>query len=129
MHVANSILPTARWLKLAVLYLLAAIALGIAMGASGNFTLRPVHAHVALLGWASLALAGLIYGQYPRAAASRLARAHFWLHNLGLPLMMISLALLLYGITAAGTVLVASEVVFAAGCLAFAFNVFRNLGP
>lgn len=129
MHVTDSTPPASRWLKLAVLYLLAAIALGVAMGVSANFTLRPVHAHVALLGWASLALAGLIYGQYPRAAASWLARVHFWMHNLGLPLMMVSLALMLHGITAAGGVLLASEGIFAVGCLAFAFNVFRNLGP
>lgn len=121
-------LPSTRWLKLAVLYLLAAIMLGVVMGASGDFTLRPVHAHVALLGWASLALAGLIYGQHPRAAASRLAQLHFWLHNLGLPLMMVSLALMLLGNEDAATVLVLSEAVFAAGCVAFAVNVFRNLG-
>ena len=110
-----------------MLYLLAAIALGIGMGASGDFTLRPVHAHVALLGWASLALAGLIYGQYPRAAQSGLASAHFWLHNLALPVMMISLALMLGGFGGAIPVLLLSEFAFAAGCLAFALNVFRNL--
>lgn len=128
MHTAISAPAGARWLKLAVLYLLAAIALGITMGASGDFTLRPVHAHVALLGWASLALAGLIYGQYPRAAQSRLASAHFWLHNLGLPLMMVSLALMLHGVQAAVPALLVSEAALAAGCIAFTLNVFRNLG-
>jgi cbb3-type cytochrome oxidase subunit 1 len=46
----------------------------------------PVHAHVLLLGWASLALAGVVYHLYPAAAGTRLARWHFWLHNGGLAL-------------------------------------------
>ena len=64
------------WLKLAVLYLILGIALGIAMGASQNFTLRPVHAHINLLGWTTMALAGLIYSVFPKAGESGLARLH-----------------------------------------------------
>jgi hypothetical protein len=45
------------WLKLSVVYLIIGISMGIAMGASQNFTLRPVHAHVNLLGWTTMALA------------------------------------------------------------------------
>ena len=46
------------WLKLAVLYLIVGVGLGIAMGATENFTLRPVHAHLNLLGWTTMALGG-----------------------------------------------------------------------
>jgi hypothetical protein len=115
------------WLKLAVVYLIIGIALGIAMGASENFTLRPVHAHVNLLGWATLALAGLIYSVFPKAGRSRLARLHFWLHNLALPVMMAALAMVVTGHTGAIPVLAASEFVAAAGVLIFAANVFLNL--
>jgi hypothetical protein len=45
------------WLKLAALYLVIGVAMGIIMGDSQDFTLRPVHAHVNLVGWAILALA------------------------------------------------------------------------
>jgi len=45
------------WLKLSVVYLIIGIGMGIAMGASQNFTLRPVHAHVNLIGWTTMALA------------------------------------------------------------------------
>jgi hypothetical protein len=45
------------------------------------FILAPVHAHLLLLGWASLALAGIIYHLYPAAGTTRLARIHFWAHN------------------------------------------------
>lgn len=126
--VAVSFSPSATvWLKLAVVYLIAGVSLGIAMGATENFTLRPVHAHLNLLGWATLALAGLIYSVYPQAAQSRLATAHFWLHNTALPVMMASLCLLLLGNTKVVPVLAASEFVAAAGVIVFATNIFMNV--
>ena len=120
---------TTVWFKLSVLYLIVGIGIGIGMGASENFTLRPVHAHINLLGFTVLALAGLIYSVFTEAGASRLARLHFWLHNLALPVMMGSLAMLLFGNTSAVPALVASEFVAAAGVLVFAANVFINLKP
>jgi hypothetical protein len=118
---------TAAWFKLSVAYLIVGVGLGIGMGASGNFALRPVHAHINLLGFTVLALAGLIYSVFPEAGTSRLARVHFWLHNLALPVMMGSLAAMLLGYPGAVPALVVSEVAAAAGVLAFAANVFINL--
>jgi hypothetical protein len=115
------------WLKLAVLYLILGISLGIAMGASQNFTLRPVHAHVNLLGWTTMALAGLIYSVFPQAGASRLARLHFWLLNLALPVMMGALSMLLLGHVAVAPVLAIAEIIAALAILAFAANLFLNL--
>ena len=115
------------WLKLSVVYLIIGISMGIAMGASQNFTLRPVHAHVNLLGWTTMALAGLIYSVFPKAGESRLARIHFWLLNLALPVMMLTLSLLLFGQMAFVPVLGAAEIVAALGILAFAANLFINL--
>ncbi|SFB04145.1 hypothetical protein SAMN04515620_11433 [Collimonas sp. OK607] len=43
-----------RFLKIAVIYLLIGALLGGYMGAAENFALAPVHAHLALLGWASV---------------------------------------------------------------------------
>ncbi len=117
----------AIWLKLAVLYLIVGVGLGIMMGASENFTMRPVHAHINLLGWATMALAGLIYSVYPQAGESRLAKAHFWLNNVSLPVMAISLAFVLTGERGVIPVLAISEIVAAAGILVFAANIFLNL--
>jgi cbb3-type cytochrome oxidase subunit 1 len=97
------------------------------MGASQNFTLRPVHAHVNLLGWTTMALAGLIYSVFPKAGESRLARLHFWLLNLALPVMMGALTMLLLGHTAIAPVLAISEIIGALAILAFAANLFLNL--
>lgn len=115
------------WLKLAVVYLIAGIGLGIAMGASEDFTLRPVHAHINLLGWATMALAGLIYSVFPQAGMSRLARVHFWLNNISLPVMAIALAFVLTGARQVIPVLAAAEIVASIGIVVFAANIFLNL--
>lgn len=117
----------AIWLKLAVLYLIVGVGLGIMMGASEDFTMRPVHAHVNLLGWATMALAGLIYSVYPLAGTSRLGKAHFWLNNVSLPVMAISLAFVVAGERSLIPVLAISEIVAAIGILVFAANIFLNL--
>lgn len=117
----------AVWLKLAVLYLIVGVGLGIMMGASEDFTLRPVHAHINLLGWATMALAGLVYSVYPDAGASKLAKLHFWLNNVSLPVMAISLAFVITGTRALVPVLAISEIVAAIGILVFAANIFLNL--
>jgi hypothetical protein len=115
------------WLKLAVVYLITGVAMGIAMGVSQNFTLRPVHAHVNLLGWTTLGLAGLIYSLFPQAGESRLAKVHFWLMNLSMPVMMVALSVLLFGHQEIEPVLALSEVGGAIGIAAFAANLFINL--
>lgn len=115
------------WLKLAVLYLIVGVSMGIGMGVSQNFTLRPVHAHVNLLGWTTMALAGLIYSVFPNAGKSLLAKTHFWLMNLALPVMMVALGFLLSGNTRLIPMLGAAEIVAALAILAFAANLFINL--
>jgi hypothetical protein len=117
----------AIWLKLAVLYLIAGVTLGIVMGASQNFTLRPVHAHINLLGWTTMGMAGLIYSVFPKAGQSRLAKVHFWLLNLAMPVMMVALSLLLMGNVAMEPLLAGSEIVGAIAIVVFAVNLFVNL--
>lgn len=71
------------FLLLAVLLLIAGAGLGIKMGSTEDFTLTPVHAHLNLAGWASLALFGLVYRAYPQLAERRLAAIHFIFSALG----------------------------------------------
>ncbi|WP_054775081.1 hypothetical protein [Methylogaea oryzae] len=98
------------------------------MGASESFVLRPVHTHLNLLGWATLALAGLVYSVFPQTARSRLAAIHFWLHNVSMPVMMAALAAMLLGRNEAAPVLVAAQFPLVAGIVAFAANVFLHVG-
>lgn len=48
--------------------LLVGVSFGIAMGIAHDFHLAPVHAHLNLLGWTSLALMGLTYRAWPALA-------------------------------------------------------------
>jgi cbb3-type cytochrome oxidase subunit 1 len=60
--------------------LVAGVMLGIVMGMLHDFHLAPVHAHLNLLGWTSLALMGLTYRAFPELMARRgLALTQFWL--------------------------------------------------
>lgn len=86
-----------RWIVAAILYLCVGVAMGVYMGASHDHSLSPVHAHVNLLGWVTLALIGIIYHFFPVAGASRLATVQFWLHNVALVVMMAALAVYLRG--------------------------------
>jgi hypothetical protein len=65
------------FLAAASLCLIGGVTLGMYMGVAHDFTLAPVHAHLNLLGWASLALFGLAYRAFPELAVSRLAVWHF----------------------------------------------------
>ncbi len=113
-----------RFLRIAVVYLVAGACLGLAMGLKENFVLAPVHAHLLLLGWASLALAGIIYHLHPGAATTRLASVHFWLHNLGLPVFMLGLGLLLTG-NDVPVLLPAGAFAVLLGFVCFAINAWR----
>jgi hypothetical protein len=94
-----------------------------------RFQFAPVHAHINLLGWASLALAGLIYHHYPVAASTRLAHWHFWLHNLGLPVFMLGLAFRVSGYEEAERVIAVGALLTLVGVQLFALNLVRNLRP
>ena len=97
------------------------------MGLTQKFVLVPVHAHVLLLGWASLALAGLVYHLYPAASTTRLARFHFWLHNIGLPLFMVGLGFLLTGTESVFLLVLVSAIAVIVGVVLVAANVLLNI--
>ena len=52
-----------------------------------------MHAHVNLVGFASMVLFGLIYRAYPAFAESRLAAAHFLIYTIGAILFLAGLPL------------------------------------
>jgi hypothetical protein len=116
-----------RFLKIAAVYLAIGVSMGLAMGIMQDFALHPVHAHINLLGWATMALAGLIYVQFPQAAQTRLAKIHFWIHNLALPVMMVALAFLLKGHAEATHVLEPASTVMVVGILIFVVNICLNV--
>ena len=116
-----------RLLKIAAVYLFIGVSMGLAMGITQSFALHPVHAHINLLGWASLALAGLIYVLFPAAGETRLARIHFWMHNLALPVFMIALALGLSGYAAFMPAVEVAATVTWLGLVIFVINIWVNV--
>jgi len=118
---------TVRLVKIAVIYLVAGMSLGIWMGIAQDHTLRGAHAHINLLGWATLAVCAVVFHIFPDLARTRLATAWFWLYNLSLPVAMVSLGFMLYGDMRAAIVVKVSHVVLWAAGVLFAANVLINL--
>jgi hypothetical protein len=116
-----------RWIGISVVYFVAAVSLGVAMGASHDFRLKTVHVHANLLGWVSMALMGLVYRVFPSAAASRLAAWHFVLYQAALPVMLGGLAALMFGLRGAEPVVGIASVVMLAAVMCFALAVWLGV--
>ncbi len=111
------------WLRIAVVYFVVAVTLGIVMGASGDHSLMPVHAHLNLLGWVSMTLFGLIGYVYPATTQGRRADVQFWLYNLSVPVLLAMLAALLRGHKELEPLLAVGSIVTGIAVLLFAYNV------
>ncbi|MDR4945812.1 cytochrome-c oxidase [Neobacillus cucumis] len=116
-----------KLIKISVIYFVIGVLLGMYMSMTESFDFTPVHVHINLLGWMSLALAGLIYAVFPNAAETTLAKVHFWLHNISLPIMMIGLALLVSGVDSAGPAVAVGGTLMVLGIIIFAINIFKNI--
>ena len=94
----------------------------------GDHTLSGVHVHINLLGWASMALAGIIYYLFPKAGNHLLAKIHFWGTNIGLPLMMGGLtALLMNGAEQATLFIATGATLVVISVILFTINVLLNV--
>ena len=117
-----------RFVRIAVLWFVACVALGVQMGATMNFMDKPAHVHGNLLGWVSCAVFALLHKAWPRLSLSPLARAHFWLHNSGLVVMVAGLLLMVRGSALAGPLLGVGSTVILVGVVLFAIAVWRATG-
>jgi hypothetical protein len=107
----------------AVLYALVGMVLGMVMGASGDHTLAPVHAHINLLGWASLALMGAFYGLAGNRTPPKLAWANFAASNLGNLVTLPLLTKLLLGDASVAAVMAGGELLVVVGMLLFGLAI------
>lgn len=113
------------FLRSGVIFGLIGMAMGIAMGATHDFSLAPVHAHVNLIGWVSMFLAGLYYTARP-SADGPLARWHFGTAVLGLVLLVPGIVGSLRGLAWAEPVVGTGSVLTIASLALFAVAVFRE---
>lgn len=117
------------FLVIGSLYLFVGILFGMYMGGSGNHELAPVHAHINLLGFTLMTLFGLAYWVIPGLANSSLARAHFWLHQVGALVLLALLFLMMSGNVAeatVGPVMPVAELAILVGIALFAVNLYRK---
>ena len=113
-----------NFLRLGVLSALVGMSLGVWMGANQDFVLRPVHAHINLLGFASMMLFGLFYRAFPAAGRGWLPMVHFALSVLGFLILMPSLTLLILEKPLFMPAMIASEIMLVLSMLLFVIIVF-----
>nr|WP_171355457.1 cytochrome-c oxidase [Geobacillus sp. MR] len=116
-----------KLIKISVVYFVIGVCIGLGMSMTHSFVLTPVHAHINLLGWTALTLAGIIYHLFPQAAATKWAKLHFWLHNIGLPLMMVGVIFVVYGYEAFVLATAIGGVLVTLGVISFAIAVLQNV--
>ena len=81
---------TVWFIRMAMIYFVIAVLLGIYMGVHGSgYPYKPIHTHFNLLGWMSMMIFGVAYHILPRFSgqalwSDRAATAQFWLSNIGL---------------------------------------------
>ena len=90
---------------------------GIIMGKSEDFTLMPAHAHLNLVGWATMGLMGTFYALSGRGG--RLGWLNFGLSTAGVIVMIPSLAIYLAGNKAFEAGVIAGSVITFLGMLTF----------
>lgn len=119
-----------NFLVIGAVYLLVGILLGMYMGGSGDHLLAPVHAHINLLGFTLMTLFAICYKVFPALASGKMATAHFWLHQAGTLVLLISLFLMMSGTlpeATVGPIMPFAEGAVFLGILTFAVNAFRNV--
>ena len=112
--------------RLAVLYLICGITLGLVMAGSHDHSAFPAHAHLNLLGWVSLFLFGIYYRLNPRLDESRAARIQVGIWSLGVVVMSIGVGLVHTGHQAGDPIAAVGSLVILAGMLFFGWLVWRT---
>lgn len=116
-------------LRISVVLFLIGLLFGIGMGVTEDFRLAPAHAHLNLIGFVTLFLAGLYYGMVPAAAATKLARLQAWTAVVGAVIFPIGIGLTVtIGPQYAAVAIVGALVVLLAMAL-FAWIVFSFGAP
>ena len=119
---------SAAFFAFGVLCVLIGMGWGMHMGASENFTLAPAHAHLNLVGWATMALYGTFYALTEATLHKRLAWTNFVVSALGVIAMIPALAMFLQTQNPKYvSYMVLGEVLTVLGMLIFAVSVIREL--
>jgi peptidoglycan/LPS O-acetylase OafA/YrhL len=112
------------FMRFAVIFGVIGMVMGIGMGASHDFSLAPTHAHINLVGWVTMFLAGLFYRTHPESEKP-LGRLHLLLAVLGLFILATGIAGIAYNQSWGEPMAIGGSLLTLAAMLVFAFAVFR----
>ncbi len=116
-------------LRVSVVLAVIGMLLGIGMGIKQDFQLAPAHAHLNLLGFVALFLAGLYYNVVPKAADTLLANIHAWISIIGAVLFPIGIGAVLLGGPNYELFTIIGSLIVLVGMLLFAAIVLRYGAP
>ena len=113
--------------RIAVLFVVIGMIVGVYMAASHEHALAQAHAHINLIGWVSLFLIGLFYERRPQLDKSAGARWQVIIYSIGAVVTNASLAALLLGNTGAEPGAAAGSFIVLGSMIWFGWLVFRNV--
>lgn len=123
----------ARWIKIAVVYFFIGVIFGLYMHFTVELQYGATHAHINVVGWLTTGLIGVIYSVYPQAGNSLMGKIHFWLYNIGLPLLLAGMLVIQFVVKGAFPPLVMEILVIGGGfalffsIIIFFINIFINV--
>lgn len=110
------------------LFVLTGMIGGMWMGAHEDFRLMPVHAHLNLVGWVTMALYGGFYALTAKTYSPRLAWLNWALSTVGVLILIPSLAIfLLTQSTSIAPLLITGECITLLSLITFLISAFREL--
>jgi uncharacterized membrane protein len=115
-----------RFLLCAVAYVVLGMGLGMHMGARQDFQLAPLHAHMNLVGWVTMAIFAWFYNAVPAAAEGKLAQVHFWAAQIGMIMFIVGLYMLLNENMTGEPVLIIGELLTGISMLIFGYKVWKT---
>jgi len=90
------------FIRVSSIYLILGLVIGYFMGISNLFQYTSLHVHVNLVGWVTSALFGIVYTIYKSPKYSKMVKIHFWLHMIGVPLLVLGMYFIIAGMEAIG---------------------------
>lgn len=113
-----------NWIRVSSVYFVLGIALGIYMIATSNYE-WVAYLHILVFGWLSSAVIGLIYNNFNFPDDTDLAKAQFWLFNIGLVIFL--MGVLLISPAPALNWVYTGAVAVALSSVLFIFTIFNDL--
>lgn len=115
------------WLKLAVLYLVIGISVGLFMSYTLQLNWAAGHAHVNVVGWLTTLGIGAVLSIYPHLAKNGLGKATFWLYHIGVPMFLFSTFYVQINPGVAHIFTFIGGPMFLLAIILFGINIFINL--